>query len=145
MSDDPKNLLLLLERPFQPSWFPRGKDGQTQLELPTRFIPEEYKDRGLNLDNRFQPGFTVRVDDTDTLPDLSFANDIDRHAAFSIFIPKHLEMAGKLTAMFIQAPDIKTLMSISTYAREHVNIYMFQYSFSVALSHREDTKNRKLK
>lgn len=143
MNDDLSNLLLLTQRPSEPSFFPKN-NGKVKLELPSRFIPDEYKVRGVSIDTRFTPDDVTPVQINDTeLPDLSFANAIDRNAAFSSFIPKHAEIAGELTAIFMKASDAKTLMSIATYARDRVNIYLFQYAYAVALNHRTDTQSCK--
>lgn len=37
--------------------------------------------------------------------------------------------------------DIEDLKSVAVYARERVNPYLFNYAFSVALLHRNDTRD----
>lgn len=77
-------------------------------------------------------------------PNLGEILDLDRNANFSLFIPKHRIIAGKLTKLFLDAPSIADLTAIAIYARDRVNPYLFNYSLSVALLHKPETRNLNL-
>lgn len=143
MNLNSSNLLYLLERPAQPTWYPTN-DGQTVFQLPTTFLPDFYKDRNLEFSGRFNTDikFRIRVEETDT-PDLSFAEAVSRIDSFSTFVPAHLDIAARLVEIFMRAENVDKLLAVGVYARDRVNVNMFQYAFSVALQHRPDTKNRK--
>lgn len=139
---DQENLLLLLQRPNEPSFFPKD-DGNTVLDIPTTFVPERYQANGINILSRNDFATHIPIMDVST-PDLSFASSIGQHDAFSLFIPKHQEIAGKLIDIFMKQKDLKTLMAIGAYVRDRINVYLFQYAYSVALQHRPDTRDCKL-
>lgn len=81
----------------------------------------------------------IKLDSTD-LPDLSFAKKLQETDGFSLFNETHLEIAGRLTKIFIDA-DLSKLLKIASYARKELNPFLFQYAFSVALQHRPDTSD----
>lgn len=140
---DKTNLLLLLEKPGQPSWFPKNQ-GKTKLVLPTSYIPEEYKDIGITLNSRFDNDDEEKIQLAEVpVPDLSFTDLIGKNEAFSAFVEKHLKIAGELTSILMKEKDLKSLMSVAAYIKDRVNVYLFQYSFTVALMHRPDTKDCK--
>uniref|UniRef100_A0A182WQI7 Tyrosinase copper-binding domain-containing protein n=1 Tax=Anopheles minimus TaxID=112268 RepID=A0A182WQI7_9DIPT len=138
---DANNLLALLQRPLEPTFLPKD-DGKTVIDLPDDFLTDRYRPIGAELQSRFSNDAEQRIPVRQvTTPDLSFANGIDRRGSFSLFIPKHRDAAAALINLFIQQPDVATLMSVATYCRDRLNAVLFQYALAVAVQHREDTKN----
>uniref|UniRef100_A0A182NH37 Tyrosinase copper-binding domain-containing protein n=1 Tax=Anopheles dirus TaxID=7168 RepID=A0A182NH37_9DIPT len=138
---DANDLLALLQRPLEPTFLPKD-DGKTVIDLPDEFLTDRYRPIGAELQSRFSSDAEQRIPVRQvTTPDLSFANGIERRGAFSLFIPKHREAATALINLFLQQPDVPTLMSVATYCRDRLNAVLFQYSLAVAVQHREDTKN----
>ncbi|KAF9815719.1 hypothetical protein SFRURICE_009236 [Spodoptera frugiperda] len=59
---------------------------------------------------------------------------------FSLFVPKHRRLAGKLIDIFMGMRDLEDLQSVCSYCQLRINPYMFNYCLSVAILHRPDTK-----
>ncbi|EAA10758.2 AGAP006258-PA [Anopheles gambiae str. PEST] len=138
---DANNILALLQRPLEPTFLPKD-DGKTVIDLPDEFLTDRYRAIGADLQSRFSNDAEQRIPVRSVpMPDLSFANGIDRRGAFSLFAPKHRDAAGALINLFLQQPDFATLMSVATYCRDRLNPVLFQYSLAVAVQHREDTKD----
>ncbi|XP_040154744.1 phenoloxidase 2-like [Anopheles arabiensis] len=138
---DANNILALLQRPLEPTFLPKD-DGKTVIDLPDEFLTDRYRPIGAELQSRFSNDAEQRIPVRSVpMPDLSFANGIDRRGAFSLFAPKHRDAAGALINLFLQQPDFATLMSVATYCRDRLNPVLFQYSLAVAVQHREDTKD----
>lgn len=137
----PKDLLVLFQRAFEPSFFPKD-GGKTSISLPANFYTERYKNIGQDLQTRFgeETTNTINVAQTKT-PDLSFCSPIKRDGSFSLFIDLHQKIAGQLITIFMNQPDIKSLFAVAAYCRDRLNPYLFQYAYSVAIQHRKDTKN----
>lgn len=76
-----------------------------------------------------------------SLPDLSVPMQLDRHTPFSLFIPSHRKIAGRLIDIFIGMRTIEDFLSVAVYCRDRLNPNMFIYALSVAMLHRPDTKN----
>lgn len=74
-------------------------------------------------------------------PNLDGILELGRHENFSLFIPKHRKIAGRLITIFLAAKSIDDLLSTAVYVRDRINPYLFYYAFSVALLHRSDTQN----
>jgi tyrosinase len=139
MSDHEK-ILLLFQRPFEPSFFPKD-DGKTVMILPDDYLPERYQDNNKSIVQRFDDGAQKRITvNPITIPDLSFAADIPRNGPFSISLDHHKKVATRLVKMFMEQKDIDSLLSIGVYCRDRTNPYVFIYAWSIALSHREDCK-----
>jgi tyrosinase len=66
---------------------------------------------------------------------------LGRQENFSLFIPKHRKLAGRLIDIFMGVRSINDLQSVAAYSRDRVNPQLFNYALSVALLHRPDTKN----
>jgi tyrosinase len=66
---------------------------------------------------------------------------LGRQENFSLFIPKHRKIAGRLIDIFMGVRTIDDLQSVAAYSRDRVNPQLFNYALSVALLHRPDTKN----
>ncbi|XP_058123431.1 uncharacterized protein LOC131294559 [Anopheles ziemanni] len=140
MSDN-KKLLALLQRPSEPTFFPKD-GGKTLVDLPEEYLTERYRPIGASLQTRFSSEADTRIPVRALpTPDLAFAEALPRRGNFSLFIPKHRQIAGELIALFLNQPNVDALMSAGSYARDRLNPILFQYAMSVAIQHREDTKN----
>ncbi|KAG4073757.1 hypothetical protein HA402_000981 [Bradysia odoriphaga] len=145
MANTPNNLLLLFQKPNEPV-FAQKDDGKTIIELPEEYYTDRYRPLGDELSTRFGEDVTNKVvlKAVAKLPDLSFALALSKEAGFSLFNQAHKEMASKLMQIFMDQPDAETLMSVAAYCKDRVNAYLFQYALSVAMQHRDDTKNIEL-
>lgn len=131
----------LLDCCCNPNFFLKD-NGKTAFELPQDYYTDRYKPIGLELASRFGDDVEKRVSLVSVAPpDLTFANSLKRTAGFSLFNQKHKEIAAQLTKIFLDTPDASTLLSTAAYVKDRVNVYLFQYSLSVALQHRPDTRD----
>ncbi|XP_059608144.1 phenoloxidase 2-like [Phlebotomus argentipes] len=136
-----KALCNLLYRPNEPTFAPKN---HTIYEIPQSAMLDKYKGFGQDLESRFSetPGDKERVNVKEIKwPDLDFALVIKREDAFNIFHGPHNAIAGKLIELFFKIEKAEDLLACAVYARERVNPYLFVYTFSVAMTHREDTKD----
>lgn len=102
---------------------------------------------------------TIKVS-TISVPPLGEILELPRDSNFSLFIPKHRRIAGKLIDIFLGlfiayitlnsstyllnvlgVRSVDDLLSVAVYARDRVNPYLFNYALSVALLHRSDTQD----
>ncbi|XP_053663961.1 phenoloxidase 8-like [Anopheles marshallii] len=136
-----RNLLALLQRPLEPTFYPKD-NGKTVVDLPENFLTERYRPIGASLQSRFGNDADTRIPVRNvTPPSISFAEVVPRRGGFSLFNPKHRQIAGDLINLFMTQPDVDTLMSAAAYSRDRLNPILFQYALSVAIQHRPDTKD----
>lgn len=141
MSDAKNNLLLLFQKPLEPV-FTVKDNGKTAFDLPDSYYTDRYKPIGTELSSRFGDDVEKRVSLVSIdPPDLSFASSLKKTSGFSLFNQKHKEIAAQLTKIFLDTPDSATLLSTAAYVKDRVNVYLFQYSLSVAVQHRPDTRD----
>lgn len=130
----------LLQRPIEPSFMPKD-NGKTSLIIPDEYLTDRYRPLAGELQTRFTGGAELEIPVRNVkIPDITFAEVIDRRAAFSLFVEKHRDIAGRLIDVFVKVSDPSSLVAVATYARDRLNPYMFQYALTVALQHRPDTK-----
>lgn len=79
-----------------------------------------------------------------TLPNLGEITELGRREPFSVFIPRHAQLAGLLIRMFMSMRNIEELQSFAVYTRDRVNPFLFNYALSVAILHRPDTHGMSL-
>ncbi|KAL3279080.1 hypothetical protein HHI36_016594 [Cryptolaemus montrouzieri] len=140
-SSTKKHLSLLFDRPQEPVFVSKG-DEKVVFNVPNNYLADRYKPIGVQLANRFGEDAGERVDVKQiSVPNLGEILDLPRHANFSLFIPKHRRLAGKLINIFLGVRTVDDLLSVAVYARDRVNPYLFNYALSVALLHREDTQD----
>ncbi|XP_055535220.1 phenoloxidase 8-like [Wyeomyia smithii] len=140
MSNNQK-LLTLLQRPLEPTFYPKD-NGKTVIDLPENYLTERYRPIGESLQSRFGSDADTRIPVRNVgTPNIAFAEVIDRRGGFSLFNRKHREIAGELIGLFLNQPDVDSLMSVGAYARDRLNPMLFQYALSVAVQHRQDTKD----
>ncbi|XP_058835187.1 phenoloxidase 1-like [Topomyia yanbarensis] len=138
---DKTSLLALLQRPLEPAFLPKD-DGKTVLIIPEEYMSDRYRPLTTDIQSRLTGGADVEIPVRNVgIPDIAFAEVIDRRGAFSLFIEKHRDIAGRLINLFLSQKDVTSLMAVGTYARERLNPYLFQYAMTVAMQHRPDTKD----
>lgn len=98
---DKKNLLLLFDRPQEPVFMEKGAD-RSVFNVPDNFLSERYRPIGNEVQNRFGETAEVRIPVRNiSLPDISVPMQLGRHDQFSLFIPKHRKLAGRLIDIFL--------------------------------------------
>ncbi|CAK1590051.1 unnamed protein product [Parnassius mnemosyne] len=140
MIDAKKDLLLFFDRPTEPCFMQKGEE-KAIFEVPDHFYPDKYKSLSSTLVNRFGSDAqrTIPVRNI-ALPNLDLPMQLPYNEQFSLFVPKHRQMAGKLIDIFIGMRDVEDLLSVCAYCQPRINPYMFNYCLSVAILHRPDTK-----
>ncbi|XP_026488582.1 phenoloxidase subunit 1 [Vanessa tameamea] len=140
MSDAKKNLLLFFDRPTEPCFMQKGEE-KTFFRMPTNYYPDKYKSASNVLENRFSDGASRTIEVRNiALPNLSLPMELPYNDQFSLFVPKHRRMAGKLIDIFMNMRDLEDLQSVCSFCQMRINPYMFNYCLSVAILHRDDTK-----
>ncbi|XP_049822106.1 phenoloxidase 1-like [Aethina tumida] len=141
MDEDKKHLLLLFDRPKEPVFMAKGRKN-TVFKVDKDYLADEYKPIAPQVVNRFggDAGEKVNVPRI-SIPPLDDILDLGREENFSLFIPKHRAIAGKLINIYLGMRNVQDLLSIAVYTRDRVNPYLFNYALSVALLHRPDTKD----
>ncbi|CAK1590052.1 unnamed protein product [Parnassius mnemosyne] len=144
MTDARKNILLFFDRPTEPCFMQKGEE-KACFDLPDNFYPDKYKSLSNTLSSRFGSDAqrTIPVRNI-ALPNLQLPMELPYNDQFSLFIPKHRQMAGKLIDVFMGMRDLEDLQSVCSYCQLRINPYMFNYCLSVALLHRPDTKGMNL-
>lgn len=142
---DKKDLVLLFQRPREPVFGVKSdENGQkVRIDAPPEFYNERYKDIATEVQNRFgDDGVNRTVPIASVpLPNLDFTNVIPRKKPFNLFNAAHKRAAAQLIKIFVDAPDVRTLMALGAYSRDRVNEMLFQYAMSVAMQHRPDTQD----
>lgn len=143
---DKKNLLLLFDRPQEPVFMQKGDTNASSVfNVPDNYLTDRYRPIGTELTDRFGEETTARIPVRNiSLPDLRIPMQLGRHEQFSLFIPKHRTIAGRLIDIFMGMRSIDDLQSVAVYARDRLNPYMFNYALSVAILNRPDTKDLRL-
>ncbi|KAL1490376.1 hypothetical protein ABEB36_013085 [Hypothenemus hampei] len=138
---DKKNILLLFDRPQEPVFMPKG-DQKKVFAVPPEYLSDKYKPIGTQVTNRFgeEANETVPVNRI-SIPPMGEILELPRDSNFSLFIPKHRRIAGRLIDIFLGVRNVDDLLAVAVYARDRVNPYLFNYALSVALLHREDTQD----
>ncbi|CAH2007165.1 unnamed protein product [Acanthoscelides obtectus] len=141
MTDSKSNLLKLFDRPKEPVFMPKG-DNNAVFDVPNNYLPENYKPLGMQITSRFGESATEKIPVTPiTIPPLGEILDLARDENFSLFIPKHRKIAGRLIDIYLGMRTVDDLLSVAVYTRDRVNPYLFNYALSVALLHRPDTQD----
>ncbi|XP_054739627.1 phenoloxidase 2-like [Anastrepha obliqua] len=140
---DKKNLLLLFDRPNEPIFMEKGQ--AAVFDVPDKFLTDRYRPISNEVQSRFGEKAEQRIPVRDiSIPDLRLPMSLPRDAQFSLFIPAHRRIAGRLIDIFMGVRSIEDLQSVAVYARDRLNPYLFNYALSVALLHRADTKGMDL-
>jgi tyrosinase len=98
---DKKNLLLLFERPQEPVFMEKGKD-HAVFDVPDNYLTDRYRPIGDEVQTRFGEvaGAKIAVRNI-TVPDMRIPMSLGRHEQFSLWIPRHRKIAGRLVDIFM--------------------------------------------
>ncbi|CAH1101426.1 unnamed protein product [Psylliodes chrysocephalus] len=141
MSTTKQNIVKLFDRPKELVIQPKGHDN-TVFDVPPSYIPDEYKNVGNQIVSRFGEEADGKVPvSTISIPPLGEILELRRDENFSLFIPKHRKIAGRLINIYLGMRNVDDLLSVAVYTRDRVNPYLFNYCLSVALLHRPDTQD----
>ncbi|XP_065201957.1 phenoloxidase 1-like [Planococcus citri] len=137
------NLLYFFDRPAQPIFRPRGGDSNTIFDVPANYYIDRYKPIASQLQTRGPNTNIIPVKEI-TVPDISVAASLDKRALFSVFNPFHREAANNLINVLMNIGSLEDFQSALVYIQPRVNPYLFIYCLSVAVIHRNDTRNFRL-
>ncbi|XP_022907914.2 phenoloxidase 1-like [Onthophagus taurus] len=143
-----ENLLLLYDRPLEPCFLPKGPEKKSFI-VPHEYMTARYKALPEQVVNDIADYYTndkIPVKQI-SIPDSAKFREIlsfPREASFSLFIPKHREIAGYLIATFTGMVTFEDLLAMAVYTRDRINPYLFNYGLSVAIIHRPDTQHLEL-
>ncbi|EZA55827.1 phenoloxidase 1 isoform X2 [Ooceraea biroi] len=130
------DILHLFDRTMEPMYMPKGRERVT-FDVPLNYLSENVE--GFKS---ITTGGTSKVPIKEmSLPDIRIPLQLGRQEPFSLFIPKHREMATSLIDTFLDMETFDDFLSTSIYCRDQVNPQMFVYAFSVAMLHRPDTRD----
>nr|ABW06580.1 prophenoloxidase subunit 2 [Bombyx mandarina] len=148
MADVFESLELLFDRPNGPLITPKGENNSV-FQLTEQFLTEDYANNGIELNNRFDDDASEKIPlkNLSKLPEFKIATQLPKDAEFSLFLPKHQEMANELLGVLMDVPEneLQDLLSTCAFARVNLNPQLFNYCYSVALMHRRDTRKVRVK
>ncbi|XP_057318501.1 phenoloxidase 1 [Microplitis mediator] len=141
MTDTDRGLLYLYDRPSEPVYVPKG-DEKVAFDIPAEYLPERYQAVAVQVFNRFGEDTDSKIPVKQiSLPDLTIPMQLDRRTPFSLFIPAHRKIAGRLIDIFMGMRTVEDFLSVAVFCRDRLNPNMFIYALSVAILHRPDTKH----
>ncbi|KAL0818191.1 hypothetical protein ABMA28_008700 [Loxostege sticticalis] len=147
MGEVAKSFELLFDRPNEPLITPKG-DNNAIFQLTEQHLPQGYESNGIELNDRFgdDAGERIPLQNLSKVPQFRVANQLPTDADFSLFLPKHQEMATEVIDVLMSVPDnqLQELLSTCVFCRTNLNPQLFNYCYSVALMHRRDTRNVKI-
>ncbi|KAI8442313.1 hypothetical protein MSG28_005853 [Choristoneura fumiferana] len=127
--------------------FVEGAGHWVHSQKPEKFLdlPPEYTSNGIDLNNRFGDDASERIPLKELAqpPRLDKAKQLPHDADFSLFLPRHQEMATEVIDALMNVPEnqLQDFLSTCTFARVNLNPQLFNYCYSVALMHRRDTRS----
>nr|ABC59699.2 prophenoloxidase [Ostrinia furnacalis] len=147
MADVVKSFELLFDRPNEPLITPKG-DNNALFQLTEQLLPEDYKNNGIELNDRFgdDAGERIPLQNLSQVPQFRVPSQLPTDADFSLFLPRHQEMATEVIDVLMNVPEnqLQELLSTCVFARTNLNPQLFNYCYSVAIMHRRDTRNVKI-
>lgn len=97
---DKKNLLLLFDRPQEPVFMEKGN--KAVFDIPDNFLTDRYKPIGNEVQSRFGEKAEQRIPVNNiSIPDLRIPMSLGRNEQFSLFVPRHRRIAGRLIDIFM--------------------------------------------
>lgn len=143
MASTLNNLVYFFDRPAQPIFRPRGGDSNTIFDVPANYFTDRYKPIANQLQTRGPNTSVIPVREIN-VPDISLAASLDKRALFSVFNPFHRDAATNLINVLMGMGSLEDFQSALVYIQPRVNPYLFIYCLSVAVIHRNDTRNFRL-
>ena len=145
MVDKKTALSLLFDRPKEPIFKEKG-DQRVIFDVPKSFIAERFQGVTTVLQNRFGDDSSphVNVMQRPNVDVSQFTTGLARDAPFSLWVPRHSKIAGKLIEFFMNQRTVDDLLSAAAYVRDRINPQLFNYALSVVTLHRKDTKGIKI-
>lgn len=121
-----ENIALLFQRPNEPLFAPKD-NGKVVFDVPSEFYTDRYKIIGTAISSRFGTNInkTVHLRSDIQSPNLDFIKPIKKQGPFSLFNKQHQQIAGELIRIFIEIPDLETLLSTAAYCKDRTNAYLF--------------------
>lgn len=96
-----KNLLLLFERKLEPVFMEKGANNAI-FDVPNNLLSDRYKNNPGISDRFGEPGGErIPVKSNISIPNLTKIMALKRDENFSLFIPRHRDMAAQLVHIFI--------------------------------------------
>ena len=97
---DAENLLLLLDRPREPIFMVKGDN--KAFDIPDNFLTDRYRPLSEEIHTRYSDKASVRIPVRKiAMPDLRIPMSLGVQEQFSLFLPKHRKIAGRLVDIFI--------------------------------------------
>jgi tyrosinase len=98
---DKNNLLLLFDRPLEPVFTRKGND-ETYFDVPPNFLTSRYQTIGNQVQTRFGENANNIVNVKNiAIPDMRIPMSLGRKEQFSLWIPRHRKIAGRLIDIFM--------------------------------------------
>ncbi|KAK3865004.1 hypothetical protein Pcinc_029357 [Petrolisthes cinctipes] len=138
MNQTERNLLMLLEKPYEDVSRPRGRD-RVGYDLTTA--------KPLRVTTRVSgPVNWVTVPERPdlTVQSLGRATTIRKGGVFSFFVQQHRRAARDLCQLFMKSKDAEDLMQIAAWCKDRVNEGLFNYAFCFTIVHRKDLRSMRL-
>lgn len=97
-----RNLLLLFERPQEPVLVGKGENNNV-FDVPSEYLTDRFRQIGEEIQSRFSEfaGEIIPVRADVKIPNLELPLTLGRHEQFSLFIPRHRRLAGRLIDIFM--------------------------------------------
>lgn len=128
----------LLERPTEPVFNRRGADGRFQFVLPDSYYAAPYTKIINEISTKADTAsevYHVKELSAKELPDLSLAMSLPLKESFSVFNDFHRECGMSLVEILLNAKTKDEFVSLSAYAKDRVNHYLYVYAISMATLH----------
>lgn len=137
---------LLFDRPKEPIFKEKGENGVI-FDVPQSFIAPRFQDVSTAVESRFGDDTSPRynIPQGSRSPDITpFITGLARDAPFSLWVPKHSQIAGKLIKLLMDQKNVDDFLSVAAFVRDRINPQLFNYALSVVSIHRKDTRGVKI-
>lgn len=108
-----------MDRPLEPVFLPKGKNKDV-FNVPNNLLTEKYKGRP-EVQNRIDDGTIgrrINVKSNVALPNLSIPESLGKTEPFSLFIPRHKTIAGRLIDIFMGTNKLNEFYSCQIFFNE---------------------------